>query len=148
MTVRQLCLDRVKKMSLTFVISVVLVLIPPRFALECLKCEERRDQNGTLISGNCVNDLTNAEIVNCLNKCSIFHTNDPTQNMEILIRDCAATENHCERQAEALQTSNSSIVKCHICDYDLCNIAINKTRYKTLIVTVFPMIIAYALSRS
>lgn len=67
------------KMSILFVFSVILILIPPSLSqLECFKCEERRDTNGTLISGNCMSDLTNAEIkiVNCLYKCSILHASD------------------------------------------------------------------------
>lgn len=71
--------DPFTKMSIKFVFSVILILIPPSLSqLECFKCEERRDTNGTLISGNCMSDLTNAEIkvVNCLYKCSILHASD------------------------------------------------------------------------
>lgn len=66
-------------MSIKFVFPLILILIPPSLSLlECFKCEERRDRNGTLASGNCMSDLTNAEIkvVNCLYKCGIIHAND------------------------------------------------------------------------
>lgn len=70
------------KMSIKFVFPVLLILIPPSLSLvplECFKCEERRDTNGTLISGNCMSNRTNGEnikVVNCLYKCSILHASD------------------------------------------------------------------------
>uniref|UniRef100_A0A336M2H8 CSON010802 protein n=1 Tax=Culicoides sonorensis TaxID=179676 RepID=A0A336M2H8_CULSO len=110
-------------MSIKFAFPIILILIPPSLSyLECHKCEEQRDRNGTLINGNCLetsHNITEMRVVNCLYKCSIFHASN----------NCAKMEDYCHQLEHRFE--NSSKITCHMCDYDLCNIALNKTRYKT-----------------